>query len=544
MKKCKTFTTVVACVLCLAMALSGCGGGQKTTKSVAGLSGVNEFPIVEEPIVLSVFGDKNIYIESMEDNDFTRYYEDKTNVKIEWNIAAGEVRQALNLMFNSGAYCDIIMNLGFSKAEMLHYSDQGILTNLSPYIEEHGYYIKEMFEKNPVIPKELTINGGIHGLPVIKDSYRYLYKNKMWVYKPWLEKLGIEIPQTTEEFYQMLKRFKEEDPNGNGIADEIPLVARGVGRDFGIQNYLMCAFLPSDSGRLYVDEKGKVQYTAVQPEFREGLRYIKKLYDDGLLYADTFILDRTQIMSIGESETPILGAAPGMFAGMFTISNGNSPRYYEYVAIPPLEGPEGVRSAVKEKPLYTGNFVVTTDCEYPDVAVKWIDWFYSREGKELSQSDTTGTTKRPAREGELGYDGKQALYAIDKVENQATEDTGTAQKRNWHNFGVWYSDFESSVNIKNYNDVLDPNREWYNAYAAHDAYKVENFLGDLAISPEDIGEYSDILTALEEVDVSFASFVIGELSLDDDWDDYINRLKGLGLERLLEIVQKAYDLSK
>ena len=547
MKKGTKLTAIIASLLCVVL-IAGCGGGgnKAVIKSDMPLSDVNEFPIVEEPVTLSMFAVKNPYIEDFATNDFTKFYEEKTNVHIEWNVATGDTTQAFNLMLASGEYNDMVMEIGLSKASMLDYAEQGILMDIKPYIDEHGYYIKEMFEEAPAIPNDLTMDGAIYGLPKVTESYRYEYKEKMWVYKPWLEKLGIAMPETTEDFYQMLKAFKEKDPNGNGIADEIPLAARGVKDNHGIEPFIMSAFIPTLSTRVYVDDKDKVQFVAVQPEYREGLRYLNKLYKEGLLYSDTFILDRAQIMSIGENDPVILGAGPGMFPGMFTISNGNSQRYYEYVAIPPLEGPEGVRAAAKAPNTYKGNFMVTTDCQNPDIAIKWVDWFYSAEGKSKSQATVTSgaNEKRPAREGELSYNGQQAKWAIDKVENKASDDAGMTHNRSWQNFGVYYSSFEDSFNTCNYNDILDPHHEWYNAYAAHDKYKTEIYLGDLVIPSEDIAEYNDIKTALNDVEVSFASFVIGDLSLDNDWDTYVANLEKLGLSRYLEILQNAYDASK
>ncbi len=52
---------------------------------------------------------------------------------------------------------------------------------------------------------------------------------KLWIYKPWLDKLGLKMPETTEELYQVLKAFKEQDPNGNGQADELPLSTSKIG---------------------------------------------------------------------------------------------------------------------------------------------------------------------------------------------------------------------------------------------------------------------------------------------------------------------------
>lgn len=544
MKKSKRLTALIASALCLAMIAGGCGKEEKMSSSGVPVSKANEFPVVDEPVTLSIFAVKNPYIEDFTTNEFTKYYEEKTNVKLEWNIASGDPQQAFNLMLASGDYNDIVMGMYLSKSSIRGYAEQGILTDLKPYIDEHGYYIKKMFEKSPSIPKDLTMNGSIYALPNVTEGYRYEYMNKMWVYKPWLDKLGLSVPETLDEFYEMLKAFKEKDPNGNGKADEIPLIARGVADNYGIEPFIMSAFLPAMSERVYVDNNGKVQFTAVQPEYREGLRFLKKLYDEGLLYSDTFILDRAQIMSIGENDTPILGTGAGMFPGMFTISNGNSERYYDYVAIPPLAGPSGNRWAAASPPSYTGNFLVTSACKYPEVAVKWVDWFYSEEGKEISQATTGVAEKREAKPGELGFDGKQAKWAIDKQENEAEDDAGMTHNRSWQNFGVFYSNFEDSVNVCNYNDILDKHGEWYKAYENYDKYRTEIFLGDMAIASEDIAKYSEIKVALQEVDMSFASFVIGELSLDKDWDAYVKKLEDLGLKRYLEILQRAYDAAK
>ena len=547
MKRTKKFSIVLVLLLCAALVMTGCGGqGKKDVlKSSVPLSGVNEFPIVEEPITLSLFAVKNPYIEDFTTNDFTKFYEEKTNVHLEWNVATGDTQQAFNLMLASGEYTDMVMNMFFAKSALYDYATQEIFIDLKPYIDEYGYYIKDIFKRAPHVEKGITMGEAIYGLPVVSDGYRYEYMEKMWVYKPWLEKLNLEVPETTGEFYEMLKAFKEQDPNGNGKADELPLVARGVADNYGIEPFLMSAFLPAKSERVYVDDNGKVQFTAVQPEYREGLRYLKKLYDEGLLYSDTFILDRAQIMSIGENDVPILGAAPGMFPGMFTISNGNSPRYYEYTAIPPLAGPEGVRCAPAAPAAYSGNFVVTSACQYPDVAVKWVDWFYSEEGKTLSQATAAGASeRREAREGELGFDGQQAKWAIDAQKSQATDDAGMTHNRSWQNFGVFYSGFEESIKVCNYNDILDKHGEWYKAYDNYGKYRKEVFVGDLAIPEEDLADYNDIKTALEDVNVCFASFVNGSMSLDNDWDNYIENLEQLGLPRYLEIIQKAYDATK
>lgn len=74
-------------------------------------------------------------------------------------------------------------------------------------------------------------DGNIYALPSINDCYHCSMAQKMWIYKPWLDKLGLDVPTTTDELYTVLKAFKDKDPNGNGKADEVPLTGapRGSG---------------------------------------------------------------------------------------------------------------------------------------------------------------------------------------------------------------------------------------------------------------------------------------------------------------------------
>ncbi len=82
-----------------------------------------------------------------------------------------------------------------------------------------------MFKAKSFFYKDLITapDGNIYALPQVNECYHCMYQQRMWIYKPWLDKLGLKMPTTTDEFYEVLKAFKTKDPNGNGKADEIPL---------------------------------------------------------------------------------------------------------------------------------------------------------------------------------------------------------------------------------------------------------------------------------------------------------------------------------
>lgn len=539
MQKRKKLIALLCVVLCIVMCFSGCGEKKELSANSVEVSGVNEFPIVKEPITMSVFVAKNPYVEDYATNDFTKYYEEKTNIKLDWNVASGDTQQAFNLMLASGEYADIILGLGLNKSERVSFANQGILIDLKPYIDEHGYYIKKAFEEKPEAEQAMTIDGKIYGLASISETYNGIYPDKMWVYKPWVEKLGIDMPETTEDFYNMLKAFKTQDPNGNGKKDEVPLAARGVSENWGIKNFIMSAFIP-EGGTGWYAQDGKVKITAVQPEFKEGIKYIKKLYDEGLLDPDTFIYDRSQMMALGENEPVILGCAPGSTPSMFTIQGDAAKRYYDYTAISPLEGPKGVRSTVKKADSFLAAFAVSTACKNPAAAVKWIDWFYSLEGADMSQG-TPGAFVREAKEGEKGPDGTQAKWAKDLVPADSNA-SGMTQNKTWKNLNIRYFNMEQSLKTCDYNNTVDKNGELYKSYINYQPYEMTNFIADLPIPAEHAAEYSEIhLNLYNEMNTFFTDFVTGAADIDKDWDRYIKTLNGLGFERYLELLQMGYD---
>lgn len=131
-------------------------------------------------------------------------------------------------------------------------------------------------------------DGNIYGLTGLNECFHCSYPNKMWVNTKWMEQLGLTEPTTTEEFKEMLRAFKTKDPNGNGKADEVPL--SGSTENFGVHiiPYLMNGFIYDDDRNYLIVNQGKVETVVNKPEWKEGLAYIKSLYDEGLIDPGAF----------------------------------------------------------------------------------------------------------------------------------------------------------------------------------------------------------------------------------------------------------------
>ena len=130
------------------------------------------------------------------------------------------------------------------------YGAQGIFKPLNDLIDNYGFEIKKLFAYNPDARKLITMpDGNIYGLTEYEECFHCYYASKMWINEKWLSNLGMESPKTTEEFYRVLKAFKDQDANRNGDStDEIPLSGTLRSWHSNVDTFIMNAFIYSDDG--------------------------------------------------------------------------------------------------------------------------------------------------------------------------------------------------------------------------------------------------------------------------------------------------------
>ena len=324
---------VYAIVLLLAVSISlaFAGGGSDSGTSSTG----------DGKMVLDVFYSQPPMIISVEDNEYTYLVEEKFNVEIDFMVVPSENRdEKLNLLLASGDYPSIFWSAEFDRAEQIKYGGQGVIIAINDAIEKYGPTIKSRFASHPEVKKQVTHkNGNIYGLPSVGGCYHCTMAQKLWINTEWLDAVGREMPTTTAEFEDVLRAFKTEDPNGNGKADEIPLSGSVQWWHADPQHYLMSAFIYDDGNKyLYVDN-GKVGYSPIQPEWKEGLKYINGLYRKDLVDKQAFTQQKEQMRALGNNpDTIILGSFAAGHVGM-AVSLDDIERYTQYRALPPPERP-------------------------------------------------------------------------------------------------------------------------------------------------------------------------------------------------------------
>ncbi len=269
--------------------LAACSGSDDKASSTAEVEVNKEgFPIVDEKITMSMFG-PSTGLQEWKNMSFFQEMEELTNISFDFrtpNLDSAPTQK--NLMFASEDYTDIIFGGGLTREEQVQYGGQGVLIPLEDLIAEYAPNIQQMFEEYPEVLKSVTATDGhIYALPTVSIGENW-YRGPLWYNGAFLEALDIsedELPTTTDELYDLLVRFKEEDPNGNGEADEIPLTGHTMD---DLRQFFLGAFgvLESDEGIYILDDE--VYYGPIESGYQAYLEYMHKLYADGLLDPETF----------------------------------------------------------------------------------------------------------------------------------------------------------------------------------------------------------------------------------------------------------------
>jgi putative aldouronate transport system substrate-binding protein len=532
----------MAVLLSALIALTGCvdqagGGGANDSIIVKDV----EFP-PKEKVTLKVMVRGVTNVEDYATNSFTKWYEEKTNVHIDWEvIPATNAQDKLNLVLASNNYPDVIFSFGITPTTQMIYGSQGVFVPLNKYIDKYGSETKRLMKEIPELKDAMTApDGNIYGLPYVNQCFQCSFPQRMWIYKPWLDKLGLKVPTTTDDLYNVLKAFKTRDPNGNSKADEIPMMGSITST---AESFLMNSFIFNQNPNHLLMNKGKVEAAFTQPEWKDGLAYMNKLYSEGLLSKQTFTQDDKQLKEVAENpNTPIVGVIPAFGVNTFTQIGGASGRWLDYVAVPPLKGPKGVQiGAINPNNFTNANFVITSSSKNPEIAFRWADGLYNEDVSMRSVTGEPGKQWRkvgPDDKGLVGLDGRKAEW----VELQPY---GNLQNDGWNQTGnAHYSD---NIRLGKASDPKTPNLAWilYKAskelYAPHQPPEKE-VVPPLFFSNDQAMEMAPMQKTINDyVTESIARFVTGDLKIDKDWNAYLKNLDGMNVKRYLEINQAAYD---
>ncbi|MGQ7787084.1 ABC transporter substrate-binding protein [Nesterenkonia sp. K-15-9-6] len=521
----------VTAALTAIVALTACGSsaGTEPVEDASDEYGFNTegLPIVEDTLTLTFGGTKSALAPDYAEMDLVQQWEEDTNIAITWENLTGQVYdERKNLMLASDDLPDVLFNTGLSDAEVVTNGANGTLLPLEDLIEEHAPTLSGILEERPDIRAAITASDGhIYTLPSVEELGILPYPNFLYINSTWLDELGLDMPQTVEEYREALEAFATEDPNGSGTQDEIPLSFRTD--SFAANPHDLIAALggqPTNNDHRIVRDD-VVEFTASTEGYRDGVRELADWYADGLIDPESFSQDDVAYLAKGKSNTPILGS----FIWWEAEEMVGADRLDDYELVGVLEGLDGqqLASVANNQEINRGAMAITRANQYPAATMRWADRLYDPVMSAQTNWGPIGSTLEEDEDGLLV-----------QISPESGESAGERRQRVAPGgpFIVTAEDFE---------DVVAPEpraqerqelvAEHYEPHRANDPYP------PVMLSNEELDQVStrtaDIHTLVLE---KFATWVTTG-TVDDEWDGYLQQLESLGVDEVIDAYQGAYD---
>ena len=463
-------------------------------------------------------------LKEFNETEFAKEMEKKTGIKVNYKAYNGYDSFVIKqTVLQSGNQPDIFLSQSmiFTLAEMEGYGKQGVVVDLSKYMDTWGTNIKKKVSQYPA-SKNFTYlsDGKVYALPGVYGTGTDVEEYQLMINKRWLDELGLSIPETTDDFYNVLKAFKTQDPNGDGKLTE---------EGFGIGIWTPQIWNPWGLNMSWyvtgtIDEKGNVESGPLTNQFREGIRYWKRLWDEGLI-------NKNLIGTTGATQKAQFQKC-GVVAGADVTDLFSESEWDDWVLIPWPKGNSGnyaagvtqTNSGAKEDGVTTHACLafLFSSTKAPEAALRWLDYLYTDEGAMLWHYGPVGST-------------------YTKVGNNYKIMKGVEDKIAEVNCG-------SSTNLGGATNILPRNtaemsaRELFNFNRSKQAAAVNvkpkySFytLNQLLTADE-----SSAVGNLKVGDVNWGySAIRGEVNVETDWNNYLSQYTA-DYAKWKEVYQKAF----
>ena len=495
------------------------------------------------------------WIESGESQLFKTFTEElaKRNIKLEFNlIEEDQYTTVCQTTVASGKLdCDIMYIEPLDDKTKQRLIDRGKFLPINEIWEQsEEKTAKEFFTEGTgkFVSERLSMeDGNVYWLADIQTSN---YKGEVTtgaalafnIRKDWLDACELEIPTTLDEFTAALQTFQDKDCNGNGIADEvITMNISGFGTD-------IAQWFGLGPGMVFIDPAtDKLISPWYQENIKEYISYMNSLYEAGLMVD---ITNQTNTrLAANQMSGEANWAAQTWEEPSIQVQEGAQPPYLAPIVIQAVEDTEPLVRLQSGENLMSRIYAVTSECEDTEAIARLLDYMCSPEYVELTEHGVEEINFTRTEDGDY-----QQLSG-DDIDNSIMSLMYGA---------LWSSNVLPRMDLnKDMSTELVAGiqlgkdagiEEGYQAKADFaDWVFTENMENTVNYSPltmlavatqEETKRTSEILTDLKTYSEELLTkLILGQKSMDD-WDSYMDDLKRLGLDELIEIYQGRYDRTK
>ncbi|MDN4602173.1 hypothetical protein P5G61_13135 [Paenibacillus sp. F6_3S_P_1C] len=483
--------------------------------------------------------------EKWENSEWIKAYRDELGIIVKplWYTKGADAgKQKMSVAIASGDIPDLV---GASLENLATLSKTNLYTDLTDVYKNYGTPLtKEIItEEGNTALESATFGGKLIAIPSTSSSIDSA--SFLWGRQDWLEKLGLPNPKTTDELYTALKAVAEQDPDGNARKDTVGLMLSkdfltpGLAEAIGLFNAFDA--YPKTWVR---GTDGKLVYGSAQPEVKDALAYLNKLYSEGLIEKDFGAKDSgkaAELAAAGRVGFNFGQMWNGMFPLQQTKDNFPDSNWMAYPIVSKDAQPANPQIQLNVENYY----VMRNGYEHPEAIMKLINFW-----TELNYGDTSpeeynrflGPEPAPGHHYAVAKAWKAKKNLQGHLNITEAFKTGDASKLNAEEKGYY-------DNIQKYKDGDNANAQYekvfgetgsfkyMNEYVNQDLFKMNEFYG----APTDA--MKNRLKTIEQAVIEYYTKVIMGSDSLDNFDKFVDQLNKLGLEEVTKEVND-WDAAK
>ncbi len=489
-------------------------------------------PVVENPVTYTMMSEtafefEGAGMETLADGAAYKEWFKRTNVSLDIiPTAQNGFSEAYNMMLASGDYPDIVnLSTGTTlyKGGLDAAIRDGVYLRLNELAEQYMPNFWALINTDDETRRQaFTPEGNLKGIMNVWIPAQHNWFGPV-LRKDWLDDLGMDMPETYDDWHEMLTRFKNE----KGATAPLLLPSDGMLSTGMGASHLANGFGTCDS--FFVDDDGKVQWGPVTEGYRKYVETMAQWYQEGLIDKDFYTRNNNFIPDTSLTTTGVAGAWFEMYTEIDNRGLQSGDPNYHLVPVPdPVEN-KGDKISIWRTSGYINGpaWYITTACKDPVPLLKALDYLFTDDGYHLSQYGFEGVSYEVVdgrtqfsanvyanpdmtRNSALYYytlKGAPTIYVYHKEKIQLSEDAFNAPE-------VWDSNCTEDTRV--YTSFAEMNTEESEAYYAI---------------------FDDLDTYVKE---NLVKFINGSRPLSE-YDDYLKQCYDMGADKLIAIKQQALD---
>lgn len=221
-------------------------------------------------------------------------------------------------------------------ANFIKNAQAGAFWDLTDYLDDYP----GLQAASDEVQANASIDGRVYGIYRARDEMR----TAVMVRQDWLENLGLEMPTSTDELYEVAKAFTEQDPDGNGEDDTYGMIVPSWPGSVNSSSPYDTIATWFGAGNGWAERDGQLVPNYTTDEWLEANEYVKRFVDEGLINPDYATMD-----SVNWNE-PFFNGKGGIIidvhsrvSALVSLFRESDPDHYQdYVAFTGnLTGPDG-----------------------------------------------------------------------------------------------------------------------------------------------------------------------------------------------------------